>query len=141
MSAYIDTSVLGAYYCPEELSGTVDRALGGIEGPTISALSEVEFYSLIAKKRRLKQLTKAHGLEILELFATHVSEGFYRRISLTAEHYAKARQLIVAPGAVLHTLEALQLAVALAAGLPLMTADRQLALAARRHRCKVRLLR
>ena len=49
MSAYIDTSVLGAYYCPEPGSVAAEKALLRIEGPVISALSEVEFVSLVSK--------------------------------------------------------------------------------------------
>lgn len=45
MSAYIDTSVLGAYYCPEPESGEAEAALRRIESPVVGVLSEVEFSS------------------------------------------------------------------------------------------------
>ena len=69
--AYIDTSVLGAYYCPESLSAAAEDALRRIEAPVISILSEVEFCSLISKKRRLKELNQRQATEILDLFATN----------------------------------------------------------------------
>jgi hypothetical protein len=100
--AYIDTGVLGAYYCPELLSAAAEDALRRIEAPVISILSEVEFCSLISKKRRLKELNQRQAKEILDLFATHVAEGFYRRMVLTAEHYLKARQLIASMDNKLH---------------------------------------
>jgi len=38
MSAYVDTSVLGAYYCPEKLSSAAEAALRLIDEPVISIL-------------------------------------------------------------------------------------------------------
>ena len=52
-AAYVGTSDLGAYYCPESLSLAAETALRKIPDPAISALAEVEFASLIARKRRL----------------------------------------------------------------------------------------
>jgi predicted nucleic acid-binding protein len=140
-SAYIDTSVLGAYYCPELLSAAAEDALRRIEAPVISILSEVEFCSLIAKKRRLKELNQRQAKEVLDLFATHVSEGFYRRMVLTAEHYLNARQLIASMAIKLHTFDALHLSAATAETLTLLTADRDLAAAARRHKSSVNLIK
>jgi predicted nucleic acid-binding protein len=141
MNAYVDTSVLGAYYCPEALSAAAEGALRGLEVPVISGLSGLEFCSLIAKKRRLKELTAQQAQKTLDLFGNHVSEGFYRRISLTGEHYLKARELIGSTRIPLHTLDALHLAAALTETLAILTADRGLAAAAKRHKCKVILIR
>lgn len=136
-SAYIDTSVLGAYYCPEALSTAAENALRRIKAPVISSLSEVEFASLVSKKRRLKEINDAQAQEVLELFSTHVAEGSYRRIAVTAEHFIKARQLISAPKLILHTLDALHLGIAITENLSLMTADRDFAKAAKRHKSPV----
>jgi predicted nucleic acid-binding protein len=141
MSAYVDTSVLGAYYCPEKLSSAAEAALRLIDEPVISILSEAELHSLIAGKRRLKELTPSQARKVLELFGNHVSEGFFRRINLTGEHYLKARQLIAATQIPLHTLDALHLAAAKAESLPLLTADKGLAEAAKRHGTEVILIR
>jgi hypothetical protein len=138
---YIDTSVLGAYYCPEASSATAEHALRQVAAPVISTLTEVEFCSLIAKKRRLRELSERQAGEILNLFGLHVAEGFYRRISLTTEHFLKARHLVGAPSSVLRTLDALHLAVAVTETLALMTADRDLAKAARRHKVRVILVK
>jgi predicted nucleic acid-binding protein len=140
-SVYIDTSVLGAYYCPEPLSATAEDALRRIAAPVISVLSEVEFCSLISRKRRLRELNERQAQEILNLFGVHVAEGFYRRISLTSEHFLKARQLVGAPNSALRTLDALHLAAAITESLALMTADRDLAKAAKRHRTRAILIR
>jgi uncharacterized protein len=136
-SAYVDTSVLGAYYCPEALSAVAETALRTIRTPVISLLSEIEFCSLISRKRRLKELNERQAKQILDLFGTHVAEGFYRRLALTTEHFLTARQLLAAEVGSLHTLDALHLTVALAEKLTLMTADRDFAKAARRHKIPV----
>ena len=140
-SAYVDTSVLGAYYSPEPLSAPAENALRRIKSPVISNLTEVEFASLISKKQRLKEINERQAHEILDLLATHVSEGSYRRIALTTEHFLKARQLIAAPKAALHTLDALHLSIAITENLALMTADRDLAQAAKRHQRPVILVK
>jgi predicted nucleic acid-binding protein len=132
-SAYVDTSVLGAYYCPEPLSSAAEAALLKLQEPCISALTEVEFASLIARKRRLKELGEREANAILRLFGQHVAEGYYRRVSFGAEHLSRARELIASMASALSTLDALHLSVALAAGVPLLTADRDFARAARRH--------
>jgi uncharacterized protein len=139
--AYIDTSVLGAYYCPEALSATAEAALRQIRAPVVSILSEVEFCSLVNRKRRLKELNERQAKEILDLFGTHVAEGFYRRLSLTTEHFLKARQLVASEVGSLHTLDALHLAAAITETLPLMTADREFAKATKRHRSPVILIK
>jgi uncharacterized protein len=140
-SAYIDTTVLGAYYCPEALSATAEIALRAIRVPVISLLSEVEFSSLISKKRRLKEINEPQAKAVLDLLATHVAEGSYRRISVTTEHFLKARQLLSASKIALHTLDALHLSLAITEKLPLMTADRDLAKAAKAHESAVILIK
>ena len=130
-SAYVDTSVLGAYYCPEELSSAAEEAILRLGTPVISHLSEVEFCSLVAKKCRLDELKKRQGREIIDLFSNHVAEGYYRRMPLTAEHFIKARTTIASMTSSLRTLEALHLAVATSEALPLLTADLGFARAAK----------
>jgi uncharacterized protein len=73
-TAYIDTSVLAAYYCPESMSAAAEAALRQIKIPVISLLSEVEFCSLLSRKRRLNELTERQMRAILDLFSTHRSE-------------------------------------------------------------------
>jgi len=132
-SAYVDTSVLGAYYCPEPLSSAAEAALLKLRDPCISPLTEVEFASLVARKRRLKELGAREANEVLRLFGQHVSEGYYRRLPLGMDHFFRARELIASMASALSTLDALHLSVALSAGIPLLTADRDFARAARRH--------
>ena len=132
-SAYVDTSVLGAYYCPEPLSAAAEVALLRLQEPCISPLTEVEFASLIARKRRLRELRERQATEVLRLFGQHVADGYYRRLPLGTEHFLRARDLIASMASALTTLDALHLSVALSSGIPLLTADRDFARAARRH--------
>jgi uncharacterized protein len=140
-SAYVDTSILGAYYCPEPLSAAAENALRKLKTPVISVLSEVEFCSLIWKKFRLDELRQRQAKEILDLFSSHVAEGFYRRISLNTEHFMKARQLVSSMNSSLRTLDALHLAGALSERLALLTADREFARAGKRHKASILLIR
>jgi len=140
-SAYVDTSILGAYYCPEPLSAAAENALRQFKTPVISLLSEVEFCSLISKKYRLHELRERQAKEIIDLFSNHVAEGFYRRISLNTEHFIKARLLVASMDSSLRTWDALHLAVALAEGLTLVTADREFARAGKRHKATTLLIR
>jgi predicted nucleic acid-binding protein len=134
---YVDTSVLGAYYCPEALSEKAEGALRKIPGPVISSLSDVEFCSLISRKRQLKELNERQANEILALFDSHVAQGFYRRISLSAGHFIKARQLVSDAGNGLRTLDALHLAAAVTETLTMLTADHNLATVAKRFKTGV----
>jgi predicted nucleic acid-binding protein len=140
-SAYVDTSVLGAYYCPEPLSAAAETALRDLATPVISTLTEVEFASLIARKRRLRELTERQARAILDLFTEHVAAGFYRRVPLGTEHFLRAREMIATMSSALRTLDALHLAAALAENVPLLTADRDLSRAAKRHQAAVILFR
>jgi uncharacterized protein len=140
-SAYIDTSVLGAYYCPELLSTAAEDALRKIKTPVISVLSEVELYSLISRKRRLRELNERQAKDILELFGNHVVDGFFRRISLSTEHFIKARQLVASMDSSLRTLDALHLAAAITESIILLTADRDFAKSAKRFKCGVTLVK
>ena len=140
-AAYVDTSVLGAYYCPEPLSGAAETALLELQDPCISPLTEVEFASLVARKRRLKELGGREANEVLQLFGQHVTDGYYRRLPLGTEHFVRARELIASLTSALSTLDALHLSVALSAGIPLLTADRDFARAARRHEAAAMLIK
>jgi predicted nucleic acid-binding protein len=61
-------------------------------------------------------------------------------VAVTHDHFSRAGQLITSGKVALRTLAALHLAVALNEAVPLLTADRQLATAAKRHQCKVTLI-
>ena len=127
---YVDTSVLAAYYCPEQLSKKAERVLRTIVQPAISALTEVELNSAIARKIRENQLSKKDGKKIIATFRSHTAKALYRLLPLEADHYQIAGNWIAEFSTPLKTLDALHLAVASQAGLTLLTSDQQLSKAA-----------
>lgn len=136
MDIYVDTSVLGAYYCPEPLSLKADKAMQAITHPVISVLTEVELFSLVAKKRRQRDFSEAKARKIQNKFLAHAADGYYRRIAISVDHYLKARDMIAQLKTTLRTLDAIHLAIALQEKLPLMTADKALVTAARHFKVK-----
>ncbi len=139
--AYIDTSVLVAYYCPEKLSKAAQRVISGDDSPAISALTDVEFCSALAVKIRTRTLDRDHAHRALSLFRMHCAEHDYQILSLGAREYTAAANWIGDFATTLKTLDALHLATAFANGLQLATADKALAEAARHYGVKYKLVK
>jgi len=130
--AYIDTSVLAAYYCPEPRSARVQKALQKVDEPVISPLVEVEFFSAVAAKVRARELDTASARRILALFGKHLAEGYYGIVPIEAAQYRVARDWLGEFTTSLRAPDALHLAAAYTNDLTLLTADRALARSARR---------
>ena len=128
--AYIDTSVLAAYYCPEKLSAIVQAELARDKTPTISPLVEVELCSAVASKVRIGELSPDAASQVISLFQLHVTDGRYHLIPIATREYALARDWISRLNVSLRTLDALHLAAAFAQGMTCLTADKLLAKAA-----------
>jgi len=141
LNRYIDTSVLVAYYLPEPLSERAERALLRGGTPSISPLVGLEFASVLARKVRARELAPTAARSALEQFRTHQEAGLYRRLEIGGAHYEQARRWMESFRPPLRTLDALHLSVAAGAGATLLTADKQLARAARALRLPCRLLR
>ncbi len=138
---YIDTSALVPYYCPEPLSGAVQRFLTRQVQPAISDLVEVELFSALAKKVRATQLRRADVQRIQATFRAHLDGGVYTRLSVESRHFAIARDWLAAFHPPLAALDALHLAVAAAQPCPIVTVDATLARAARALGVVARVLR
>lgn len=136
---YLDTSVLVALYIPEALSASAAAAVGDT-ALAISALTEVEFASAVARRMRERTITAADGALVLRTFDFHLAERRYRRLPVVAETFVEAVKLLRSGAAPLATLDALHLAVAAAHREPLFTADRQLARAAKKLGVRARLV-
>ena len=137
---YLDTSVLGALYIPEGLSRVAAAAVGTAP-PAISALTEVEFASVVARRLRERTISAADGALVLRTFDAHLADRRYRRLPVVAETFIEAQRFLRSGAAPLSTLDALHLAIAASNREPLCTADRQLARAAERVGAKVHLIR
>ncbi len=124
---YLDTSVLAAFYLPEPMSPKVQRFYSRSDEIAISGLSEVEFHSAIARRVRMKELTRDDALRVLARLKTDMSNGVYRMIAVEQRDYLLARDWLATLHTALRTLDALHLAVASSHGLAVVTADRALA--------------
>ena len=125
--AYLDTSILVAYYCPEPLSEAAEKVLRKVNQPSISALAEVEFVSALSRKMREKTLDREAAHRILSEFESHLSQSLFKRIPLERDHYTLAYSWLSQFAIPLRTLDALHLAVASKNSLEIITADRRLA--------------
>ena len=128
--AYLDTSVIGSYYCPETLSCAVGQALATLDEATISFLVELEFCSLLSLKVRTRELPKPLAQKALAQFRQHVSDGYYEVMEITSREYDVARTWLAGFQTPLRTLDALHLACAYVHGTTLWTTDKSLAKAA-----------
>jgi predicted nucleic acid-binding protein len=115
-NACIDTSALVKYYHPEEGTQEVTQI---IEEPIsrhyISRLSLVETVSAFAVKFRLGNIDEQGFVDLRRRFFRVVGQSRFRIMPVTTSRYQAAMQLIEKHFRIrLRTLDALQLAVALA---------------------------
>ena len=130
--AYIDTSVLVAYYCPEPLSHAAEESVRKADPPVISPLVEVEMFSAVAAKTRTGEMDAEAARRVLSCFRKHCAHGVFAIVSIGAREYAAACEWISAFSTPLRTVDALHLAAAFANGLTILTADKNLARSARK---------
>jgi len=127
LTAYIDTSVLVAYYCPEPLSARAEEVIHGGDAAAISPLTEVEFCSALAIKVRMRELDVEIAGRLLSRFQRHLEKGRYHVVPVGAREHTLACDWISRFVTPLRTVDALHLAVAFTNDLPLLTADKDLA--------------
>jgi predicted nucleic acid-binding protein len=128
---YIDTSVLVAYYSPEPLSEKAEAFLTGQERVAISNLTELELFSALSRKVREGGLDKADAGKVAARFFSHVDGYFFECLTVEPQHFRLARDWVGLFNSGLRSLDALHLAIAASAGVPLVTADLGLAKSAR----------
>ncbi len=138
---YIDTSVLVPYYCPEALSHAAERTLREDPRPAVSDLVEVEFFSALARKVRVREMPAADAARAGEQFLDHLRTGLYARIAVQRRHYDAARGWLARLTLSLRTLDALHVALADTEGIRLATADADLSRSARSLGVAVTLVR
>jgi predicted nucleic acid-binding protein len=137
---YLDTSILAAYYAPEERTGRVEKFISQIGRSVISPLVEVELYCAIARKVRSNQLDHGSAVRILSMFQAHISDDRYVIVPIQAREYVQARDWIAQLASPLRVLDALHLAAASSHSLVLATSDRALAESARLFGVKSKLI-
>jgi predicted nucleic acid-binding protein len=134
MSVYVDTSALAKWYVNEARSEEVEDYLREACPVSISLLTKVEMRSLLARRRRERQIDAETQAKILATFEGDIASGHLVLVPHTVESFLVAESLLGAhPETPLATLDALHLAVMRAAGIDeLATADRVMAQAAQR---------
>lgn len=112
----IDTSALVKYYHPEDGTQEVTQLLDEPAARhSISCLSLVETVSAFAGKFRMRQIDAQAFDALRQRFYHDIGQGRFRMMPVTAARYQDAAQLIVKHfQSRLRTLDALQLAIALA---------------------------
>ncbi len=130
--AYFDTTVILAYYCPEKLSDHAEKIILEDDAPTISILTAVEVASALSRKIREKALNPVHAKSIWKQFDHHRKNGYFVISPLADNHYSTAESFILLFNNALRTLDALHLAIASEASMPIVTADKALARSAER---------
>lgn len=92
--AYLDTSVLAAYYCPEQLSDAVGRVLGDITTPTISPLVEIELCSALSLKVRTRELDVSSARVIISRFQADITSSLYELIDVGPREFQLGAKLV-----------------------------------------------
>lgn len=124
--------MLAAYYCPEPASDRAQKLLARESDPVISWLTGVELMSALSKKVRQRGMSRRDARRIADLFRTHLSDGYFTVLPAGGADFEKAADALGTFDNSLRALDALHVAVARRASLPIATADRALANVAKR---------
>lgn len=115
MKLFVDTSALVKFYYPEDDSEAIESLLLSSEKILICELASVELASALARKVRMKELSKKEKKLIWQAYNNDLLSTDVELIRLEETDYFKAAELIMNYGEreSLRTLDALQLAAAL----------------------------
>jgi predicted nucleic acid-binding protein len=114
---FYDTSAAVKHYRTELGTARVDGLLADpASGHYLSALGVAEVHSVFARLVRLGQITPGEFHRLRGRLLNDITAGLWRVVQVTPADFQQAQQLLVrhAPTRSLRTLDALQLAVALA---------------------------
>jgi predicted nucleic acid-binding protein len=132
MSAvYCDTSVIVAYYVPEDHSEQAERALHEQGQRMVSSLVLTEASAAFRRKVHDRELSKADAQSALDSFRQDVVTGLFRVVDVERRHFDHAAAQVWSTKERLRTLDAVHLAVAELDGLRVITADAVMAKAAK----------
>lgn len=137
---YLDTSVIAPFYWAEALSDTVEELLRTETERGLSQLVEVELFSALSRRVRMREISQEDARAIATKFQTHLDNDFYLHIPLESVHYQLSRDWIGRFDTSLRTLDALHLACASSNNICLVTADDALARSAEALGVEVQLL-
>jgi len=113
MGPYLDTSALAKWYLNEPLSEQFEAFIREQSSAAISRLTVVEFRCLLARRRRVGDITKSVESRVYASFEQDVGAGFLQVYPVADEHLIAALSLITRLSRYpLRTLDALHLAIA-----------------------------
>jgi uncharacterized protein len=138
---YLDTSALVPFYVAEALSVSVEELFRQESDLVLSQLVEVELVSALSRRVRMREIAQEDARSIVDRFQGDLDQGFYQRLVVEPRHYELARDWIGQFATPLRTLDALHLAIAFTAEIPLVTADDGLAAGAGMLGVEARILR
>ncbi len=138
---YLDTSVIAPFYWSEALSDLVEELLSRENERGLSQLVEVELFSALSRRVRMREISLGEAKVIANRFQTHLDNDFYLLIPIESVHYQLARNWIGQFNTSLRTLDALHLACASYNNIRLVTADDALAASAEAVEIEVQLLK
>lgn len=130
-AVYCDTSVVVAYYVPEDQSAQAERALRTQDQRMVSSLVLTEASAALRRKVHDRELSKLQAQSALDAFRQDVVTGHFHVINMERRHFDHAASQLWSTKQRLRTLDALHLAVAELDGLKIVTADTVMAKAAK----------
>lgn len=109
---YVDTSVVAAYYLPEDDSDAIQAILATAPLRSSSEILLTEFRSVLVRKEREGRLKHADGVKVWRRFEDHVDSGVWNLLPVTRALMESAANVIAecAPVAGVRTLDAIHLA-------------------------------
>ena len=129
---YLDTSVVAKWYLAEANSDQVAAYIVGLETAAISTLTKSEMRCLLARRKRMQELSPELETQIYATFLEDTNQRHLTLLPVADNHLESAAHLIsMLPTLSLRTLDALHLSIAQHHGLQrIATADSLFAKAA-----------
>ncbi|MDQ6996492.1 MAG: type II toxin-antitoxin system VapC family toxin [Mariprofundus sp.] len=133
MLVYLDTSALAKWYLNEAGSDFFVDWVTKQDDIHISSLTVTEMRCLLARRKRMDEITPELERQIFAIFSEDIERGYLSRHALLDQHAINAISLIdQLPQIALRTLDAMHLAVARQIGADaIATADKVMISAAR----------
>lgn len=111
--AYLDTSALAKWYLEEANSDQFTDYIVGLDRAIISTLTKTEMRCLLARRKRMKEMSPELEAQIYATFLEDIAQGHLALCQVEDKHLDSAAHLIdMLPGYNLRTLDAMHLAIA-----------------------------
>lgn len=109
---YLDTSAIAKWYSNEEHSEGFTQFLRCISSAIISPLTITEMRSLLARRRRMHEISESLEMEIFATFQMDIDKGHLHLLPFESKHFEDATHIIASlPDISLRTLDALHLTI------------------------------